>query len=100
MDFTAKNFSYVAREFDEFIDEVDSGAKLYLRSLSMDKPAELPADLSKDFPSLAQDFRMPHELETILKTSHSSPLRISGPVIMWLHYDVSSFLFITYLPLM
>jgi tRNA wybutosine-synthesizing protein 4 len=90
MSFTTRNFKYVAKGFGEFIDQVDNGAKFYLRSLSMDKPTELPADISRDFPSIAHDFRIPPEFAGILKNFHSSPLRISGPVIMWLHYDVSS----------
>jgi hypothetical protein len=27
-------------------------------------------------------------LRVVTDSLHSSPLRISGPVIMWLHYDV------------
>ena len=82
MSFKARNFAYVSKKFEDFIDQVNNGAKFYLRSLSMDKPADLPADLSRDFPSIAHDFRIPPELADILKNIHSSPLRISGPVIM------------------
>jgi tRNA wybutosine-synthesizing protein 4 len=89
MDFRVKNFSYVTKTFGEFIDQADSGEKLYLRSLSSDKPCELPADISKDFPSIAADLQLPPELRLVVENAHSSPLRISGPVIMWLHYDVS-----------
>jgi tRNA wybutosine-synthesizing protein 4 len=89
MDFRVKNFSYVTKTFGEFIDQADSGEKLYLRSLSSDKPSELPADISKDFPSIAADLQLPPELRLVVENAHSSPLRISGPVIMWLHYDVS-----------
>jgi tRNA wybutosine-synthesizing protein 4 len=89
MDFQSKNFSYVSKTFGEFIEQADTGEKLYLRSLSSEKPSELPADIERDFPSIAADFKLPPELTTIIENAHSSPLRISGPVIMWLHYDVS-----------
>jgi tRNA wybutosine-synthesizing protein 4 len=90
MDFQAKNFSYVTKTFGEFIDQAGNGGKLYLRSLSSSKPSELPADLTRDFTSIAADFRLPPELRLVMEHAHSSPLRISGPVIMWLHYDVST----------
>lgn len=61
-----------------------------MRSLSSEKPAELPADISRDFPSIAKDFQLPPELALVGENAHSCPLRISGPVIMWLHYDVST----------
>lgn len=89
MDFQAKNFSYVTKTFGEFIDQASNGEKLYLRSLSSSKPSELPADITTDFPSIAADFQLPPELRLVMENAHSSPLRISGPVIMWLHYDVS-----------
>lgn len=91
MNFKAKNFSYVTKRFGDLIDEIDAGSKLYLRSLSAERPSELPADIRRDFPSIADDFRLPPELSFIMENAHSSPLRISGPVIMWLHYDVRSF---------
>lgn len=71
------------------MDQIEAGEKLYLRSLSLDKPSEQPADIARDFPSLAADFRLPAELSLVTENAHSSPLRISGPVNMWLHYDVS-----------
>lgn len=88
MDFQAKNFSYITKTFGDFIDQVSNGEKLYLRSLSSSKPSELPADITRDFTSIAGDFRLPPELRLVTENIHSSPLRISGPVIMWLHYDV------------
>ncbi|RDW85720.1 hypothetical protein BP5796_04045 [Coleophoma crateriformis] len=88
MDFKTKNFAYVSKSFGDFIDNIESGEKLYLRSLSAEKPSELPANIENDFPTLAKDFRLPPELEFVAKNAHSSPLRLSGPVIMWLHYDV------------
>lgn len=90
MDFQSKNFAYSTKTFGDFIDQVDRGGRLYLRSLSSEKPAELPADITRDFPSIAEDFRLPPELAPVIENAHSCPLRISGPVIMWLHYDVSS----------
>lgn len=89
MNFTTKNFSYTTKTFGDFIDSVEAGEKLYLRSLSSDNAKEIPANLNQDFPSLAADFQLPVELEYVIKHLHSSPFRISGPVIMWLHYDVS-----------
>jgi len=79
MDFKAKNFSYKTKKFGE------SGQRLYLRSLSSDSPAELPTNLATDFESIAADFQLPPELAFVTENTHSSPLRISGPVNMWLH---------------
>lgn len=76
-------------KFGDFISQIEQGAKLYLRSLSSDNPSLTPADISKDFPSICSDFSLPKELLFVKQNSHSSPLRISGPVVMWLHYDVS-----------
>lgn len=69
------------------------GEGLYLRALSEEKPSEAPANLAEDFPSLAEDFRLPTELDCITERLFSSVLRISGRANMWLHYDAS------YLPL-
>ncbi len=88
MDFVSKNFQYVTMPFGEFIEAVDNGKKLYLRSLSAEKPSEMPANLKQDFPTIADDFQLPPELGIVTEKAHSSPLRISGPVTMWLHYDV------------
>lgn len=88
MDFTTKNFSYTSMPFGEFFDKIEGGDKLYLRSLSSEEPSTSPTTLAQDFPSIASDFRVPPQLASIVENIHSSPLRISGPVIMWLHYDV------------
>ena len=88
MNFKTKNFSYVTMPFGEFMDRVESGAKLYLRALSSSKPTKRATNLHEDFPEIAADFCVPPELELIKSRMHSSPLRISGPVSMWLHYDV------------
>lgn len=78
MNFQSKDFLYVKKAFGEFIDQAEDGARLYLRSLSTQNPAQLPADIQHDFPSIAGDFQVPPELAMILETFHSSPLRISG----------------------
>ncbi|KAJ5620421.1 LCM-domain-containing protein [Penicillium lagena] len=88
MSFQAKNFSYVTKEFGTFLDEVHAGGRQYLRSISVDQPSKLPADLATDFPGLQNDFCIPEPLALVTENAHSSPLRISGPVTMWLHYDV------------
>lgn len=89
MDFTTKNFRYVTTEFGDFMKRVKKGDRLYLRALSTDKPTEKPAVLSDDFPLLATDFVLPPELALVDERHFSSVLRVSGPVNMWLHYDVS-----------
>lgn len=89
MNFSSKNFTYVTKKFGDFLDEIEKGSKLYLRSLSAEKASELPADIVKDYPSISADFQLPPELASVTQNAHSSPLRISGPVNMWLHYDVS-----------
>ncbi|KAH8597896.1 hypothetical protein B0O99DRAFT_650746 [Bisporella sp. PMI_857] len=90
MSFTAKNFQYSTKSFGDFIDQTEDGAKLYLRSLSSNNPSESPANVATDFPTIAPDFQLPPELNVINQGFHSSVLRISGPVNMWLHYDVMS----------
>lgn len=90
MDFNSKNFQYVTDAFGNIVDRIQNGSgRLYLRSLSHDKPAEAPADLGEDFPGLAGDFRLPDEVSFVRDNLFSSVLRISGRVNMWLHYDVS-----------
>lgn len=74
--------------FGEFIDEAEKGGKVYLRALSEEKPSELPTDLARDFPSISKDFRLPPELRFVTENVFSTPLRISGDIAMWLHYDV------------
>ncbi|EFQ33455.1 leucine carboxyl methyltransferase [Colletotrichum graminicola M1.001] len=88
MDFAAKNFRYVTKGFGEFIRQVQDGKRLYLRALSREEPSSLPTQLADDYPSLAKDFALPPQLGFVNKNSFSSVLRISGPVNMWLHYDV------------
>lgn len=88
MDFRAKNFRYVTTPFASFIDRIASGSMEYLRSLAVGKPTTKPAEFESDFPELASDFKLPPQLEYVSQNAHSSPLRISGAVIIWLHYDV------------
>ena len=64
------------------------GSRQYLRSLASENPAEQPADFWVDYPELASDFALPPELEIVRQNMYSSVLRVSGPVNMWLHYDV------------
>ena len=88
MDFQQKNFKYVQKPFKKFVDEIRSGSKQYLRSLASSNASKEPANFWTDFPTLKADFVIPSDLQTVQKNMHSSVLRISGPVIMWLHYDV------------
>lgn len=88
MDFRKKNFSYATKPFGAFVSQIKGGAKQYLRSLAAEQPAVKPADITTDFPPLQPDFKLPHQLSMVEQNAHSAPLRISGPVTMWLHYDV------------
>lgn len=90
MDFNAKNFRYATVPFGEFAMQVKNGGKQYLRALSAEAPADRPANLDQDFPLLAPDFVLPDKLRFCIENIHSSVLRISGPVRMWLHYDVQA----------
>lgn len=89
MDFISKNFRYVTDTFGRTIDKVQAGERLYLRSLSRERPLEQPAMLEHDFPGLARDFCLPVELGYVQEHTFSSVFRMSGMVKMWLHYDVS-----------
>lgn len=80
MDFNAKNFRYTSMAFGDFAREVRDGARFYLRALSADAPANQPANLARDFPSLAADFRLPEALNMCSENMHSSVLRVSGQV--------------------
>ncbi|KAG0636630.1 hypothetical protein HOY80DRAFT_342913 [Tuber brumale] len=92
MNFHVKNFSYKNMIFGDFIDAITSESSpenLYLRSLSTTSPKTDPAKLTQDFPSLAEDFTLPPELQFAKDHEHSSPLRISAKEVgMWLHFDV------------
>jgi tRNA wybutosine-synthesizing protein 4 len=89
MTFVNKNFKYTTMSFGNFVDKANSSGKVYLRSLSAAKPAEIPASLERDFPTISSDFTLPSSLfTTVISSAHSSPLRISGSTAIWLHYDV------------
>ncbi|PTB36290.1 hypothetical protein M441DRAFT_150835 [Trichoderma asperellum CBS 433.97] len=88
MDFNSKNFAYVTDSFGSIMNKLQSGARVYLRALSRNKPSEMPANLEEDFPRLAEDFTLPPEMAYIKDRLFSSVLRLSGRVNMWLHYDV------------
>ncbi|KAK4190317.1 putative leucine carboxyl methyltransferase 2 [Podospora australis] len=88
MDFNAKNFKYVTTEFGDLAKRVEKGDKLYLRALSHEKPTEKASVLEEDFPALSPDFVLPEQLSLVKDNLFSSVLRLSGPVNMWLHYDV------------
>ncbi len=89
MDFRTKNFRYVTKDFQDFVQDIMAGGNLYLRALSALEPADMPANLDQDFPSLSGDFVLPPELALVSNRKHSEVLRVSGPVEIWLHYDVS-----------
>lgn len=89
MDFNSKNFAYVTKKFGDIMQGISDGQKLYLRALSGDHPSDQPANIKVDFPQLAEDFRLPDALSFVKQNEFSSVLRITGPVNMWLHYDVS-----------
>lgn len=94
LNFQRKNFAYKTQSFGSFLDEANEGGHLYLRALSAEKPSEKPTHLAEDFPSIAADFQIPEALEYVRKNMHSSPLRVSGPVTMWLHYDVMANIYV------
>lgn len=87
MDFQAKNFSYIKKPLGTFLNEIKGGSMQYLRSLASTNPTNAAAHLSADFPKLAPEFQIPEALGVVEEHLHSSVLRISGPVKMWLHYD-------------
>lgn len=88
MTFKDKNFLYVRKSVGDFLDGIAQGSQTYLRAVSASQPNKLPTKLEEDFPTIAADFILPDVLSSIKETYHSSPLRISGPVSLWLHYDV------------
>ncbi|KAI2617384.1 LCM-domain-containing protein [Hypoxylon sp. NC1633] len=88
MDFNSKNFAYVTKKLGDMMQEIGDGHKLYLRALSGDRPTDQPANIKADFPQLAADFKLPDALSFVSENEFSSVLRITGPVNMWLHYDV------------
>lgn len=90
MTFGTKNFTYEKRTVASFFSSISGGAPSYLRAISSTQPNKLPTHLEDDFPTIAPDFQIPSLCRSVINdaTYHSSPLRISGPVSLWLHYDV------------
>ena len=89
MNFQMKNFKYVTKGFGEFVDDIVAGERMYLRSLSSKEPTKASASFWSDYPSIAEDFRLPAELQFAIDNCHSSILRISGPVsnvVFWLSH--------------
>ena len=87
MNFQRKDFSYKTKPFGHFLNEIYKGRHQYLRSVSSVDPIKRVANLELDFPEISEDFRLPRELGVVTDTYHSSPLRITGDVAMWLHVD-------------
>ncbi|CAN9229171.1 unnamed protein product [Alternaria alternata] len=90
MTFKDKNFSYIKRSVSDFLGGIAQGSHAYLRAVSSSQPNKLPTKLEEDFPTISNDFRVPAVCNIVQENYHSSPLRISGPVTLWLHYDVLS----------
>lgn len=88
MSFSDRNFKYTKTSFSDFLSKAAAGEHTYLRALSASNPADQPADLAIDYPEIATDFQLPAPFAYAQRNQHSSPLRISGAVSMWLHYDV------------
>lgn len=89
MNFQRKDFVYRNVSFHQFLETLAlESSHLYLRSLATDNPSSVATNIKTDWPELAPDFRIPPELKDIEGNLHSSPLRISNDINMWLHYDV------------
>ncbi|KAK3589777.1 hypothetical protein CHS0354_021110 [Potamilus streckersoni] len=96
MDFIQKNFVYRSLPFSEFVlraaklkqDKffISENEKYYLRALG-DDPRKDIADISQQFPELAQDIHIPPFFKK--DRFFSSVFRIASPGIqLWTHYDV------------
>ncbi|KAG8558888.1 hypothetical protein GDO81_017176 [Engystomops pustulosus] len=96
MDFLKKNFIYRSLPFDVFVHRasaikhkeffISEDEKYYLRSLGEDPRKDI-ADISKQFPELAEDIQIPEFFEK--EKFFSSVFRISSPGLqLWTHYDV------------
>lgn len=90
MNFQRKDFSYETVSFETCINHLtDPKSHIYLRSLSNTSATTKPANFFEDYPELAPDFHFPSVMSELLsQTVHSSPLRVSNNVTMFLHYDV------------
>ncbi|XP_074926136.1 tRNA wybutosine-synthesizing protein 5 isoform X2 [Chelonoidis abingdonii] len=96
MDFLSKNFVYRTLPFDVFVRRaaevkhneyfISEDEKYYLRSLGEDPRKDI-ADIRKQFPSLAEDIRIPEYFEK--EQFFSSVFRISSAGLqLWTHYDI------------
>ncbi|XP_071792326.1 tRNA wybutosine-synthesizing protein 5-like [Asterias amurensis] len=96
MDFVNKNYAYRTLPFDKFLrraaqsnhDEFffEPDEKYYFRALGGD-PRKEPADITKQFPSLAPDVTIPQFFEA--DAMFSTILRLgSAGVQLWTHYDI------------
>ncbi|KAL3853893.1 hypothetical protein ACJMK2_013192 [Sinanodonta woodiana] len=96
MDFIQKNFVYRSLPFNEFVQRaarlkqdnffISENEKYYLRALG-DDPRKDIADISHQFPELAQDIHIPPFFNK--DRFFSSVFRIASPGIqLWTHYDV------------
>lgn len=93
--FESRNFVIKKNTFPEFINAIVKGERRYLRSISS-KDHRKPANFSRDFEDLAADFILTDSLAIPSGQVHSSVLRISGPINMWLHYDVCISILMTF----
>ena len=96
MNFQRKDFTYETMTLHTLLDHCTAGQHIYLRSLSATSPTNKPTNFETDFPEISSDFHLPSQFKAITKPEafHSSPLRISSDVNMWLHFDVmANFLF-------
>lgn len=90
LSFTSKNFKYDTVPFGLFLEKAAAGSHVYMRALSTSAPSKTAANLKHDYPRLHDDFKLPNLLSFAREHEHSSILRISGDINMWLHYDVMS----------
>ena len=93
MNFQRKDsFTYTTLPFHAFLNIISSSdadlqPHMYLRSISA-TPTTTSSLLETDWPEIASDFHLPQSLSYITQNIHSSPLRISTNLAMFLHYDV------------
>ncbi|KAF4982543.1 hypothetical protein FZEAL_1853 [Fusarium zealandicum] len=92
LDFNSKNFRYVTETFKAFMDKAARGEALYLRALSGERPSETPANLVEDFPSLAEDFRLPTQLSHVMANVYAQ-VRGSKRMILFPPTDVNHLAF-------
>lgn len=89
MNFLCKDFAYQTISFSQFLDTLSTpSSHLYLRSLAAENPSSSPAQFATDWPEISLDYNIPEQLASIEPNIHSSVLRISNDITMWLHYDV------------